>query len=127
MVPPRAMTLADVGGGVSRPWDAAAADVLLEEQAHGLLDGGDGVAGGAVVSVECAVEQPLPERCRVGVLTQDLGGLGGGRRFGDPGQDVLEAAAGQRGRVEVGLQDLGRLGRVEPGGVVARGRRRCRP
>ena len=108
----------DVGGGAMGAGDAAAADALLEEQGHGLLDSGDGVAGGSVVAVQRPVEQSVPEGCGVGVLAQDLGGIGGGQRFGHPRQDVLEAAPGQRGGVEVALQHLGGLGRVEAGRVV---------
>jgi hypothetical protein len=48
------------------------------------LDGGDGVAGGAVVPVQRPVEQSVPERCGVRVLAQDLGGFDGGDGVGDP-------------------------------------------
>ena len=47
----------------------------LEEQRHRLLDGGDGVADGAVVAVQGAGEQPVPEPGGVRVLAQDLGGF----------------------------------------------------
>ena len=83
------------------------------------MDGGDGVAGGAVVPAQRPVEQPVPERCGVRVLAQDLGGFDGGDGVGDPAQHVVQAAPGQRGGVEVALDDLGGFGGVEPGGVVA--------
>jgi hypothetical protein len=83
------------------------------------LDGGDGVAGGAVVPPQRPVEQSVPERCGVRVLAQDLGGFDGGDGVGDPAQHVVQAAAGQGGGVEVALDDFGGFGGVEAGGVVA--------
>ncbi len=60
----------EVGGGVAGTGDAAAADVGLEEQRHRLLHRGDGVADGAVVTVERSVQQAVPERLgvRVGLI-----------------------------------------------------------
>ncbi len=65
-----------------------------------------------------AGKQPVPEPGGVRVLLQDLGGLLGGDRVGDPLQDVLQGAPGECGSVQEALQDLGRLRGVEPGGVV---------
>src|SRR5665647_2977747 len=54
----------------------------------------------------------------VGVFTQDLGGVGGAHRVRDPAQHVLQASPGQGCGVEVDLDDLGGLGRVEASRVV---------
>jgi hypothetical protein len=70
------------------------------------LDGGDGVAGGAVVAVQRPVEQSVPEGRGVGVLAQDLGGFGGGDGLATQRSTSLEAAPGQRGGVEVALETL---------------------
>ena len=117
-MPPRVMTSAMSVGARPGRGGAPAADVGLEEQGHGLLDGGDGVAGGAGVTVEGAVEQSVPERVGVGVFSQDLGGFGGGSGFGDPPQQVIHAAPGEGGGVEVGLEHFGCFAGVEPCGVI---------
>ena len=78
-----------------------------------------GVAGGAVVAGERALEQPVPEVCRAGVVEQDLGGFVGGERAGDPFQEPVEGVAGEGGGVEVALQHLGGFGGIEPGCGVA--------
>jgi hypothetical protein len=83
------------------------------------LDGGGGVAGGAVVAVQGSVEQSVPERCGVGVFAQDLGGVGRTHGVGDPAQHLLQASPGQGCGVKVGLDDLGGFGCVEAGRVVA--------
>ena len=119
MVPRRRMRSATSVAGRPGPGTQRRRMSCLEEQAHRLLDGGDGVAGGPVVAVQRAVQQPVPERGGVRVFAQDLGRVGGGGRVRDPAQHVVEGAAGQRGGVEVGLEDLGGLGGVEAGGVVA--------
>ncbi len=123
MVPFAAMSSAMSVAGLCRAGDAALPDVGLEEQGHGLLDGGDGVAGGAVVAVQGGVEQARPELGGVWVAAQDFAGVAGLARVGDPLQDVVQGAAGQGGGVEVGLDHLGGFGGVEPGGVVAVGGR----
>jgi len=53
------------------------------------------------------------------VFAQDLGGVGGAHGVGDPAQHLLQASPGQGCGVEVGLDDLGGLGCVEAGRVVA--------
>jgi hypothetical protein len=50
---------------------------------------------------------------------EDLLRLHGGEWIGHPMQHVIEAAAGEGGGVQVGLDDLGRLRGVEAGGVAA--------
>jgi hypothetical protein len=103
--------------------DTSLPDVGLEEQGEGLLAGGDRVADGAVVAVEGALQQPGPESGGMGVFSQDLAGFGGAGRGGDPLQDVLDRAAGERGGVEVGLDDLGCAGCVVTGRRDHSGRR----
>lgn len=51
------------------------------------------------------------------VLTQDLCGVRGRQRFGHPGQDA-QTSPGQRRSVEIPLQDLRSLRRVEAGRIV---------
>ena len=117
-MPPARIRAARSVAGRPRAWGAAGADVGLEEQGHGLLDGGDGVGDGVGGAVQRAGEQAVPEPGGVRVLAQDFGGLFGGDGVGDPFQDVLDAAAGQRGGVQEALQHLGGFGGVEAGGVV---------
>ena len=109
--------LSDVGGGPAGTWHAAGSDLWLEEQAHGLLHGGDGVAHGVGAAVQGAGEQAVPELGGVGVLAQDLQGLFCGDGVGNPFQDVLQRPAGERGGVEEPLDDLRGLGGIEPGGA----------
>ena len=85
--------LGDVGGGPAVAWDAAVADGGLEEQFHGLLDGGDGVAGGPVVAFERALEQAVPVAGGVGVFAQDVGGFGGAVGVGGPAEGAGELVA----------------------------------
>jgi hypothetical protein len=108
----------DVSCGPDRAGDAAAADVGLEEQVEGLVDGGDGVAGGPVVAVEGAVEEAVPVGGGVGVFAEDLAGFGGRQGSGHPVEDVVEGAAGEGGCVKVALEDFGGFGGVEAGGTV---------
>jgi hypothetical protein len=93
-------------------------DFFLEEQAHGLLDGGDGIAGGAVITVQSAVQQPEPVRRAAGMLKENLGWLVGAQQIRDPTQHIVQAASGEGGCVEVRLDDFRGLGGVEAGGVV---------
>jgi hypothetical protein len=102
-----------------RTWNAAAADFFLEEQAHSLLDGCDGIAGGAVITVQSAVQQSEPIRRAMWVLKENLGRLAGAHRIRDPTQHIVQAASGERSGVEVRLDDFRRLGGIEAGGVVA--------
>ncbi len=83
------------------------------------MAGGDGVAHGAVVAVQSAVEQSGPEAGGVRVLAQDLAGFGGAGRVGNPLQNMLDRASGERGGVEERLDDLGSLGGVEPRSRIA--------
>ena len=97
MVPPRAIRSARSVAGRPGPGVQRARIDGLEEQRHRLLHGGDGVAGGAVVAVQGAAQQPVPERRRVRVGAQDLLGLVGVAGVGDPLQHVLERC-GRSGR-----------------------------
>ena len=106
--------------------DAAAADVGLEEQAQRLLHRGRGVPGGPVVTVQGAVQQSVPERCGVRVFAEDFDRFDRRCGIGDPAEDVVERAAGQRRRMQIRLDHLRRFSRVEPGRVIGltAGRRR---
>ena len=50
---------------VGRAWDAAAADVVLEEQAHRLLHRGGGVAGGPIVALQRTLQQPPGSKLQI--------------------------------------------------------------
>jgi hypothetical protein len=91
----------------------------LEEQAHRLLGGGDRVAGGAVITVQRAVQQSQPIRRGMWMLQQNLGRLAGARRVRHPTQHIVQAASGERGCVEERLDHFCCLGGIEPGSVVA--------
>ena len=58
-----------VGGRPPRPRHTTASDRFLEEQRHRLLHGRHRVPGRAVITVEGAVEQPVPERRGMWVLS----------------------------------------------------------
>ena len=104
----------DVGGGPTGAGDAAVANGGLEEQLHGLLDGGDRVGGGPVVALQCALEQACPVGGGVGVFAEDVGGFGGAVGVGDPAQDAVDAVSDEGGGVEVAGDDFGCFGGVEP-------------
>ena len=111
--------LLEIGGGSTRTGNAAASDRLLKEQRHRLLDRRDRIAGGPVIAVQSAAQKSIPERRRGRMGPQDLLRLGGVVRVGDPHQDVVQRCTGERCRVEVRLQHLGRLRSVEPSRLVA--------
>src|SRR4051794_7685963 len=100
-------------------WYAAAADLFLEEQAHRLLNGRDRIAGGAVITVQRAVQQPQPTPRGMGMLQQNLGRLASARRVRHPMQYIVEAAAGEGGCVEIRLDHFCCFGGIEPGSIVA--------
>ena len=111
--------ISHIGGGAAVTGDAAAADVVLEEQAHRLLHRGGRVAGCPVIAVQRTVQQPVPIRGGMRVLAENLGRLArdrGGLR--DP-QHMVQGAAGQSCGVEERLDHLRRLSGIETGGVVA--------
>ena len=76
MVPPRRMRSATSVAGRPRPGDAAAAKIILNEQGHRLLRRGRRVARGSVITMQRAVQQAVPVRGGVRVLTENLGRLG---------------------------------------------------
>jgi hypothetical protein len=51
------------------------------------------VAGGAVITLQSAVQQPQPIRRRMGMLQQNLARLAGARRAGHPPQHIVQAAS----------------------------------
>jgi hypothetical protein len=51
------------------------------------------VAGGAVITVQSAVQQSQPIRRRMGMLQQNLARLAGARRAGHPPQHIVQAAS----------------------------------
>jgi hypothetical protein len=67
--------ISHIRGGAAAARDAAAADVVLEEQAHRLLHRGGRVAGRPVVAVERTVQQPVPIRGGIRMLAENLGRL----------------------------------------------------
>jgi hypothetical protein len=91
----------------------------LEEQAHCLLDGGDRIAGGAVVTVQSPVQQPEPIRRAMGMLKENLGWLACAHRIRDPTQYIVQAASCERSGVEKRLDDFGCFSGIEAGSVVA--------
>ena len=103
----------------ARTRDTAPPDRGLEEQRQRLLNGGDRVACRPVVPVEGATQKAVPEGRGRGMRAQDLLGLRGVVRVSDPHEHVVQGRLGERCGVEVGLQDLRRLGRVEAGRLVA--------
>ena len=96
-MPPAADDVGDVGGGPARAGHAAAPDGGLEEQRQRLLDGGDGVAGGAVVAGQGTLQQPVPQRRRAGMVEQDFGGFVGGQGSCHPAQHPVQGVR-RRGR-----------------------------
>ena len=84
MVPPARIRAVEVGGRSAGGGDAASPDRALEEQRQRLLDGGDGVAGGAFVAVQGAAQQTVPQRLGGRVGAQDLLGLRVLPGVGDP-------------------------------------------
>jgi hypothetical protein len=80
--------------------DAAAANVVLEEQAHRLLHRGCGVAGRPVVAVQRTLQQPVPIRGGMRMLAENLRWICRDRGVCHPTQHMVQGSAGQSCGVE---------------------------
>jgi hypothetical protein len=120
--------LSHIGSRAAATGDAAAANVILEEQAPRLLHRGNGVARRPLITVQRAVQQAMPIQSGMRVrqraspsrpvvdapppaadvsrLAKNLGRLGRDGRVRHPPQHMIQGAAGQRGGAEERLITL---------------------
>ena len=87
--------MGDVGGAATSPRYTPTEDRGLEEQTERLLDGGDGIAGGSVVSGQCSLEESVPGRGCGGMVEQDLGRFVGGEWGLCPADQPVEMVPGE--------------------------------
>ena len=73
--------ISQIRGGAAATGDAASANVVLEEQAHRLLHRGDRVAGRPIIALQRTLQQPVPIRGGMRMLTENLGRLARDRGF----------------------------------------------